>query len=437
MDIAPPTHLSLCAGYEGIGIGLKRVFPSCRTIAAVEAEAFCAANLVDKMETGALAPMPVFTDITQFDGSPFRGLVDIASGGFPCTPFSCAGLRESDGSENHLFPYILKTIKATEPSIVFLENVEGIISSKLKGDHWNDPAGTPVLLHVCRELERVGYASTWGIFSAVECGATQQRKRVFILGVANSLGSRAPSWFPEPQQWEKRYTEILNHRSAGNWPARPGEPQHEWEEYRLVANPDSGEPSPKRGHNGEVPQVSREQGEEHRAPVPCRDRDEGGTGLADSNTAREHQPKETGDEEGERPANGCCSKRGDMAHTQRSIGSCRSGLCEIGEPDGSETSGRRPEDQGANVEYTSGREAIRREAGDVGEKEQGGESAHAAISNSSGRSIKSQLGRAADGAECRVDAAFARVERLRMLGNGVVPITSARALAVMLNEFYG
>ena len=130
MDIAPPTHLSLCAGYEGIGIGLKRVFPSCRTIAAVEAEAFCAANLVDKMETGALAPMPVFTDITQFDGSPFRGMVDIASGGFPCTPFSCAGLRESDGSENHLFPYILKTIKATEPSIVFLENVEGIISSK-------------------------------------------------------------------------------------------------------------------------------------------------------------------------------------------------------------------------------------------------------------------------------------------------------------------
>ena len=52
MDITPQTHASLCAGYEGIGIGLRRVFPTCRTALAVKAEAFCVANLTDKMHSG-------------------------------------------------------------------------------------------------------------------------------------------------------------------------------------------------------------------------------------------------------------------------------------------------------------------------------------------------------------------------------------------------
>ena len=44
-----PTYLSLCSGYDGIGLGLKRVIPELRTIAHVEIEAFAVANLVNKM----------------------------------------------------------------------------------------------------------------------------------------------------------------------------------------------------------------------------------------------------------------------------------------------------------------------------------------------------------------------------------------------------
>ena len=360
------------------------------------------------METRALAPCPVFTDITQFDGQPFRGLVDIVSGGFPCTPFSCAGLREADGSDSHLFPHMLKAIDAIQPSIVFLENVEGIISSKLKGDHWNDPAGTSVLLHVCRELERINYKATWGLFSASETGASQQRKRVFILGVANSLGSRAPAWFPKPEQWKERHSEVLNDRCSGGWPASPGRPQHEWEEPRLVADADRGESGQKRGDDGEVPRVQKDQGQTDSAALPDGDRD-----------------------------NGIQSARGDMAHTQRSACSCGRGLCESGEPDGGEASGRRPEDQGANVEHAEGREAVERESRDMGEEAEGGKGSHAALGDAGRRKAEPKLGRAADGIERGVDAAFARVERLRMLGNGVVPQTAARALVTLLDEFYG
>ena len=86
-----PTYLSLCSGYDGIGLGLKRVIPDLRTIAHVEIEAFAIENLVTKMEEGQLDSAPVFTDLKRF---PFEDLRErqptILSAGFPCQPFSSA-----------------------------------------------------------------------------------------------------------------------------------------------------------------------------------------------------------------------------------------------------------------------------------------------------------------------------------------------------------
>ncbi len=62
---------------------------------------------------------------------------------------------------------------------VFGENVEGIISAKTAD-------GESVLQYVLRELEGLGYIAEAGIFSASEVGAPHQRKRVFILGYSTS-----------------------------------------------------------------------------------------------------------------------------------------------------------------------------------------------------------------------------------------------------------
>lgn len=182
------THISLCTGYGGIDLGLKRAVANVRTVCYVEIESFVIENLVAKIEKGFLDLAPVYTDLKTFDWECFSNKVDILSGGFPCQPFSAAGRRSGDEDPRHLFPYIVDGIKRLgRPSIVFFENVEGIISSKLKGDQWSDPEGTPVLLYVLRELERVGYKATAGIFSASEVGAPHQRKRVFILGYRADL----------------------------------------------------------------------------------------------------------------------------------------------------------------------------------------------------------------------------------------------------------
>ena len=175
-------HLSLCTGYGGIDIGLKRALEDISAVAYVEIEAFAVENLVAKIESNLLDVAPIWTDLKTLAWSSFRGCVDIVSGGFPCQPFSLAGKKDADTDARHLWPYIVKGLaELGRPPLVFLENVEGIISSRLKSDGWSDPESTPVLLHVLRELERMDYHATAGIFSAAEVGAPHQRKRVFIL----------------------------------------------------------------------------------------------------------------------------------------------------------------------------------------------------------------------------------------------------------------
>jgi site-specific DNA-cytosine methylase len=172
MDITKTTtHLGLCAGYGGIEIGLKRVIPDLRTVALCEIEAYACANLVAKMEAGLMDAAPIWTNLKTFPWAEFRDRVDILTGGYPCQPFSAAGKRLGTEDPRHLWPYIADGIAAMRPSVCFFENVEGHIS-----------LGLP---DVIEDLGRLGYRTTWGIFSASEVGATHQRKRVFILAYRN------------------------------------------------------------------------------------------------------------------------------------------------------------------------------------------------------------------------------------------------------------
>ena len=223
VDSAETTHLSFCAGYGGIDLGLQRVLPSCRTVAYVEIEAFAIANLVAKMEAGDLDAAPVWTDIKTFPTEPFRGLVDIISGGYPCQPFSAAGSRLGTKDPRHLWPFLRRAIRVIQPGRVFLENVEGHISLGLST--------------VISDLEEDGYRATWGIFSAAEVGASHQRKRVFIYGeLADTSSARAATWLSESQQRKEGHAEKPDNGGNRRFPARPGQPQFHWEEPRTVVN---------------------------------------------------------------------------------------------------------------------------------------------------------------------------------------------------------
>ena len=362
------THLSLCSGYEGIGLGLRRVLPNLREIAYVEREGFPVANLVAKMEAGELDAAPVFTDVKTFPYGEFRGCVDILSGGFPCQPFSAAGKRNGVEDPRHLFPYIANGIRECQPRIVFLENVEGIISAKTAD-------GESVLQYVLRELEGLGYRATAGVFSAAEVGAPHQRKRVFILGLADikdiGRGGRTHQNGNDGKGFQKQ--------EAQKQPNLWGEAKRRSGDLRGEELGNTADIRLKQ-HRADTGEAGADQSREERgmyepqgASALSRDgsQQEGGEKLADSHSRRrkiQNQGQFTSEQVLER--NGC----------QRGAWPSRPG---------------EPQHDWEEPRVT-------------GQAEPG-------------------LGRATNGSSSRVD-------RLRLLGNGVVPATAAKAFLTLIQR---
>ena len=82
-------ELALFAGAGGGVWGGKLL--GWRTVCAVEWEPYAASVLAQRQNDGFLPPFPIWDDVRTFDGKPWRGVVDVVSGGFPCQDISIAG----------------------------------------------------------------------------------------------------------------------------------------------------------------------------------------------------------------------------------------------------------------------------------------------------------------------------------------------------------
>lgn len=174
-----PTVLPFCVGCGGLEEGIERVFGKVTPLAYVEIEAYAIENLLRKMESGKMAPAPIWTDVKTLPLGPFYKKVDIISSGYPCQPFSSGGKGLGEKDPRHLWPFIRSAIKSIQPGMCFFENVEGHITNGL--------------YDVLDDLGGMGYRSTWGIFSAAEVGLPHFRERLFILAYAPGIRSQR-SW---------------------------------------------------------------------------------------------------------------------------------------------------------------------------------------------------------------------------------------------------
>lgn len=113
---------------------------------------------------------PIHSDIREFDGTGIHS-ADILTGGFPCQPFSHAGLRKGTEDDRHLWPHMFRVIRETAPRWVIGENVRGFVT-------WNDGM---VLEQVCTDLEGIGYEVWPFIIPAVALNAPHRRDRVWIV----------------------------------------------------------------------------------------------------------------------------------------------------------------------------------------------------------------------------------------------------------------
>lgn len=165
--------ISLCSGIGGLDLGLSSF---ARTVCYVEGEAYAASVLVSRMAEGSLAQAPIWSDLTTFDASSWRGVVEIVVGGYPCQPFSFAGKRLGEEDPRHLWPHVFRVFQESGAQFLFCENVRGHLSKGFS--------------RVLGDLAEVGCDVRWGVFSSAGMGAPHKRERLFFLANAHGWGQQ-------------------------------------------------------------------------------------------------------------------------------------------------------------------------------------------------------------------------------------------------------
>lgn len=178
MNVAlhPPRQInviSLCTGGGGLDLGVELAIPDACPVVLVEREAFAVARLVSAMEEGLMAPVPVWSDVRTFNGRPWRGNVDGLIGGIPCQPHSVAGKRLGAEDDRDLWADARRIIVQSGAWLCLIENVAGMLSTGGAERVW-------------RDLRRLGFEVEAGLFTSAEVGAPHERKRIFILAVADA-----------------------------------------------------------------------------------------------------------------------------------------------------------------------------------------------------------------------------------------------------------
>ncbi len=159
--------IDLFSGIGGFSLGLEST-GGFETLQFVENNKWCQKVLAKNFPN-----VPITGDIRNYEG---QEQADVVVGGFPCQPFSVAGKRKGTEDDRHLWPEMLRVIKASKPRWVIGENVRNLTSIQ-QG---------MVFEQVCTDLENEGYEVQSFIIPASAVNAPHQRYRVWIVAYSDS-----------------------------------------------------------------------------------------------------------------------------------------------------------------------------------------------------------------------------------------------------------
>lgn len=173
-------ELALFAGAGGGLLASKLL--GWRTVCAVEWDDYARNVLVARQNDGTFETFPIWDDVQTFDGTEWRGRVDVISGGFPCQDISSAGKGAGiDGEKSGMWKHFARIISEVRPQCVFVENSPMLTSRGLG--------------RVLGDLAALGFDAEWGVLSAADVGANHRRERIWILADSDrqSCGASRPS----------------------------------------------------------------------------------------------------------------------------------------------------------------------------------------------------------------------------------------------------
>lgn len=164
-------ELHLFAGAGGGILGGHLLGHTC--VCAVEWAPYARRVLLQRQRDGVLPRFPVWDDVQTFDGTPWRGRVDVVAGGFPCQDISAAGKGAGiDGARSGMWRHMARIVGEVRPRFVFVEN-SPVLTSR----------GLGVVLG---DLATMGYDAEWCVLGASDAGAPHRRQRIWIMAYTSS-----------------------------------------------------------------------------------------------------------------------------------------------------------------------------------------------------------------------------------------------------------
>jgi len=163
--------IDLFSGIGGFRLGMEQAGHEC--VGWVEIDKFARKSCEAIHNTKGEWTAHDITKVTNEEWRQFKGTVDIICGGFPCQAFSIAGKRSGfQDTRGTLFFEIVRAANEIRPSILFLENVKGLLNHE-KGRTFGVILGA---------LDELGYDVEWEVCNSKYFGVPQNRERVFIIG---------------------------------------------------------------------------------------------------------------------------------------------------------------------------------------------------------------------------------------------------------------
>ena len=182
------------AGYGGASFGFKKANIPHLVIGYSEIDKYASA-IFELNHPG----IKNFGDITKINSKTIPDF-DVFTGGFPCQPFSSAGLGMGElDMRGTLFYDVIRICKDKKPKHILLENVKGL-TTKRHAD---------TFAKILSELKKLGYEVHWKILNTKDYGVPQNRERLWIYGFLGSL----PNNFtiePPKVKLSKRFANFLD-----------------------------------------------------------------------------------------------------------------------------------------------------------------------------------------------------------------------------------
>jgi DNA-cytosine methyltransferase len=206
------------AGYGGGSFALKRVQEnnpnfSYKVVGYSEIDPW-ASELFDANHKGPNGkPLKNFSDITKIDpNSKDFPDFDMFTGGFPCQPFSSAGMQKGINDpygRGTMFQHIIRICAVKKPRYILMENVKGLLSKKFDSTRAQ-------MMNMLRDL---GYVANkddpnesplaMALLNSKDYGVPQNRERVWMFARLGGL-PKGFSMVPPLQQNDLRLGDFLD-----------------------------------------------------------------------------------------------------------------------------------------------------------------------------------------------------------------------------------